>query len=221
VPSSSHFHISKMVDWITQIQPKSVLDVGVGFGKWGFLAREYLDVSAGRYAPADWQVRIEGVEAFPEYATPLYSYIYDQVHYGDVREVIGSLPDYDLVIIGDVIEHFTKKEGRELLNKLRTKARFVLLSSPTVFFQQEMFGNEYETHRSFWTVRDFAEWEFDYDEYNQWVFVALLRGDLAGSADLHPNGWPAQIVYSRRFLKAHPKLAQIAKSALCRLPTGR
>jgi hypothetical protein len=210
-----------MVDWITKIQPKTMLDVGVGFGKWGFLSREYLDISAGRYARADWQLRIEGVEAFPEYATPLYSYVYDQVHYGDVRELIDSLPDYDLVIIGDVIEHFTKKEGRELLNKLRTKTRYVLLSSPTVFFQQEMFGNEYETHRSFWMVHDFAEWEFDYDEYDQWVFVALLRGQLAAPQELRLNGWPASRVYSRRWLKCHPKIAQLAKSALRRLPAGR
>ncbi len=38
-----------MIDWLVELQPRSVLDIGVGFGKWGFLAREYLDVNAERY----------------------------------------------------------------------------------------------------------------------------------------------------------------------------
>ena len=72
MPSSFHFHLGKMVDWVVKIQPKSVLDIGVGHGKWGFLAREYTDIFYNRYDRATWETRIEGVEAFPTYATPTY-----------------------------------------------------------------------------------------------------------------------------------------------------
>jgi len=210
-----------MVDWIVKTKPQSVLDIGVGYGKWGFLSREYTDINAHNYDPSTWQVRIDGVEAFPEYATPTYSYIYNNIYYGDVREVLPNLPDYDLVIIGDVIEHFPKEDGQRLLAELRKKARYILLSSPTVFFTQELFDNDYETHHSLWTVDDFKGFEFEYDEFDQWVFVALLRGDLSAPDAIHLNGWSAQKVYSQKWLKKRPKVANLAKSALNHLPKSR
>ena len=221
MPSSSHFHLSKMVDWVVRLEPRSVLDVGVGFGKWGFLCREFTDVSNQRYEPKTWQVRIDGIEAFADYATPTYPYIYNNIYYGDVRQLLPTLPDYDLCIIGDVIEHFTKEEGRALLETLRKKTAYILLSSPTVFFQQELFQNPYETHRSFWTVEDFDGFEFEYDEFEKWVFVALLRGDLPAPSNIRMNGWSAKKVYSRPWLKSRPKIAQLMKSALNRLPQAR
>ena len=217
MPSSTHVHISKMVDWIVRLQPKSVLDIGVGFGKWGFLAREYTDINAHHYKREDWRVRIEGVEAFPEYSTPTYHYIYDKVHYGDLRIVLPELPEFDLVIVGDVIEHFDKEVGLELLQQLRRKSRHILLSSPTVFFTQELFDNEFERHRSLWTVDDFAGFRFDYDEFDQWVFVALLEGDLKGKNSVQLDGKTSRLVYKRPMLKRHPKIAHLAKSVLSRV----
>ena len=217
MPSSTHVHISKMVDWIVRLQPTSVLDIGVGFGKWGFLAREYTDINAHRYQREDWRVRIEGVEAFPEYATPTYQYIYDQVHHGDLREVLPRLTTYDLVIIGDVIEHFDKEVGLDLLRQLRQKSQYILLSSPTVFFTQELFENDFERHRSLWTVDDFEGFRFDYDEFEQWVFVALLRGELPSERDIALDGRHSRLVYSRPLLKKHPKVAHLAKSLLHRV----
>lgn len=217
MPSSTHIHISKMVDWIVRLQPTSLLDIGVGFGKWGFLAREYTDINAHHYKSEDWRVRIEGVEAFPGYATPTYNYIYDKIHYGDLRETLPKLSTYDLVIIGDVIEHFDKGVGLELLRQLRQKSQYILLSSPTVFFTQELFDNEFERHRSLWTVDDFQEFRFDYDEFEQWVFVALLQGDLKPDQDLSLNGRSSQLVYKQPLLKKHPKVAHMAKSILSRL----
>ncbi len=216
MPSSTHVHISKMVDWIVRLQPTSVLDIGVGFGKWGFLAREYTDINAHRYQRADWRVRIEGVEAFAEYATPTYHYIYDKIHYGDLRAVLPQLTTYDLVIIGDVIEHFDKETGLELLCQLRQRAQYILLSSPTVFFTQELFDNEFERHRSLWTVDDFKDFRFDYDEFEQWVFVALLQGDLKPDRDIALDGKHSRFVYKRPLLKKHPKVAHLAKSVLHR-----
>ena len=217
MPSSTHVHISKMVDWIVRLQPKSVLDIGVGFGKWGFLAREYTDINAQHYKREDWRVRIEGVEAFPEYSTPTYHYIYDEIHYGDLRTVLPDLPNFDLVIIGDVIEHFDKEVGLDLLQQLRKKSRHILLSSPTVFFTQELFDNEFERHRSLWTVDDFASFRFDYDEFDQWVFVALLEGDLKGENGVQLDGKTSRLVYKRPMLKKHPKIAHLAKSVLSRV----
>jgi len=207
-----------MVDWITKVNPASVLDIGVGYGKWGFLAREYTDINAHRYTPETWQVCIEGIEAFPDYATPMYSYIYNTIHYGDALTLLPTLGSYDLVIIGDVIEHFSKEDGQRLLSLLRERTKYILLSSPTVFFEQELFDNPFEMHKSLWTVKDFAEYDFDYDEYDQWVFVALLRGDLKDENALRLSGKASRRVYSSGWLKKHPKFAHLAKALYQHLP---
>jgi hypothetical protein len=216
MPTSFHHHISKMMDWVVRLQPRSVLDIGVGFGKWGFLCREYLDIFQGRYLPAEWQTRIEGIEAFPAYATPTYDYVYNQIHYGDVREVLAGLPEYELIIIGDVIEHFEKQVGLELLAELKRKSAFVLLSSPTVFYPQgDAFENEFERHLSFWTIEDFAASKFDYEEYDN-AFVALIRGEQPATVEPGLDGRAAAAVYGRGFLKRRQRLARIAKNGLRR-----
>ena len=36
--------ITPIVSLVQAAEPTSVLDIGVGFGKWGFLLREYIEV---------------------------------------------------------------------------------------------------------------------------------------------------------------------------------
>src|SRR5687767_4514446 len=74
---TSHFHqINEIVELIKRTAPDSLLDVGVGFGKFGLLAREYLDVWNERLDKKDWKARIEGVEVFPQYLTPVHHHVY-------------------------------------------------------------------------------------------------------------------------------------------------
>ena len=49
MPSSQHYHISKIMDLIININPMSILDIGTGFGKYGVLCREYLELWDGRH----------------------------------------------------------------------------------------------------------------------------------------------------------------------------
>ena len=48
MPSSQYYHISKIMEMIISLNPKSVLDIGSGFGKFGVLCREYLELWDGR-----------------------------------------------------------------------------------------------------------------------------------------------------------------------------
>ena len=220
MPSSFHHHISKMVDWIVKVQPRSVLDIGVGHGKWGFLAREYTDIFNNRYDRSTWQTRIEGVEAFATYKTPVYDYAYDKIHYGDISTNLKDLANFDLVIIGDVIEHLTKEEGQALIAALREKSAYILLSSPTHFFQQEILGNPWETHKSLWSWKDFQGYDFDYDEIDHSLFVAIVRGQLPATIDVKLNGRASEFVYSIDWLKKRPKLAQLVKTYARRRMNG-
>ena len=48
MPSSQYYHISKIMEMIISLDRKSVLDIGSGFGKFGVLCREYLELWDGR-----------------------------------------------------------------------------------------------------------------------------------------------------------------------------
>jgi hypothetical protein len=165
MPTSAPYAIPVIVNAMRQLQPRSILDIGVGFGKYGMLFREYLDVwnagDADELRPASWRTRIEGVEVFPQYLTPLHEYLYDRVHVGDIRTVIDRLGRFDVVFMGDVLEHFRPQEGRELVQKLYDHARrCLLLTYPTNANRRgPLLGNDAEAHHSTWTRDDFAEFE--------------------------------------------------------------
>lgn len=164
MPSSRPNTIPAVVHILRQLRPQSILDVGVGFGKWGHLFREYTDINAAendppRYHKAHWQIRIDGIEGHAEYLTDMHRYLYDVIHVGDACQLLPSLSDYDLVFMGDIIEHLDKADGRRLLETALAKARqAVLVSTPKYeTHQSELCGNELERHRSLWSAADFKK----------------------------------------------------------------
>jgi len=164
MPSSQPDNISTVVKWIVEIDPASVLDVGVGFGKYGVLAREYTDIRHGRYQRKEWKVVIDGIEIFSPYYNPICD-IYDRVYGQDVKELLPHLKNYELVLICDVLEHLTKDDGIQVLaecKRMATKA--VIVSTPFGPYPQDTcFGNENERHISEWKVNDFEGWTMRLD----------------------------------------------------------
>jgi hypothetical protein len=146
------------MDCIVTLNPQSVLDVGVGFGKYGVLCREYLDLWDGREEYSQFLRRIDGVEVFADYITPLHKYVYDKVYTQDILLAADNLDfRYDLVLLIDVLEHLKKSDGELLLRKMSIRHRGVLISTPKkVSSQKNAFNNSYETHRSQWTKGDIA-----------------------------------------------------------------
>jgi hypothetical protein len=162
--------MSTMIEHVVQLRPASVMDVGCGYGKWGFLVREALDFVGGRHTQHDRSVRIDGIDAYPV-ESPLLDWVYDSVTTGEVMD--EEISGYDLVVMGDVIEHIPKRQGREIVDELLARNRCVLVNTPREFFQQEILDNPYETHRSFWTAKDFARWPADVDIRGGTLTVAL------------------------------------------------
>ena len=165
MPSSRASGISTIVHVVRQLEPESILDVGVGFGKWGFLFREYTDVVASehdesRYPKAGWRVRIDGVEGYPGYLTPVHDYIYDEVHVGLIQDLADGLPHYDVIFVGDMIEHLSKEAGHEVLRKLLDRANKALVVTTPKFdtHQGALVGNVLEQHESLWEASDFERY---------------------------------------------------------------
>ena len=144
---------------ILREQPKSVLDVGVGFGMGGMVAREYGDAMFGRPAREQWTVRLDGIEVFPPYIMPHQKAIYSNIYLGDALAALPQLGTYDLALCIDVLEHFEREKGLELLRLIDEHAAHFLISTPEVFFPQDAAcGNEAEKHRDVWTPAELAGW---------------------------------------------------------------
>jgi hypothetical protein len=189
--TSNWQNISYCVGMLRRLKPASVLDVGTGFGRWGVLCREFLDVWEGREARSLWKARIDGIEAFPACLTPLHGYIYDRLHIGDAVDVLPGLGSYDVVYLGDVVEHQTKARAWVLLDEAVRHARLAAIVTIPIGdnWPQETGwdGNTYHAHRSVWTLEDFdrypgAKRQVFSDYVGRMYLVAELPGQSQVSA---------------------------------------
>lgn len=174
-------HLAYVAEILRALQPQSVLDVGVGFGKYGFLVREYLDIYNYRIPREEWRIRLDGVEGYEPYLMPHQRYLYDKLYVGDACSVIDTLGEYEMIIAGDMIEHQEKARALALLEKLQQHAqKWVLISIPLgrSWPQDAYRDNQYDEHRSDWTEEELRAMGFDVrrfrDEDMRPYGVALL-----------------------------------------------
>jgi len=137
-----------------------ILDIGAGFGKWGFLIRDSFDVMTfQKFNKEDWKIDITAIEPFPNCITPLQENIYNRIIKKEFFDCIDDLGQFDLVIFGDVIEHFEKEKGYEVLNKIFEHTNNIIVSTPNGFMPQGAWAeNELEIHKSGWTIEDFNKY---------------------------------------------------------------
>jgi SAM-dependent methyltransferase len=156
MPTSDPHNINPILSVMINLNPGSVLDIGCGFGKYGVLLREYLDIWHERLERDQWRVRIEAIEAFEGYRNPIHDFVYNQVHYGRAQERLPELGRFDAILIADVIEHLEKAEAVALVSECFRHAPVVVVSTPREFFAQgAVLANPYEVHRSHFAQADF------------------------------------------------------------------
>lgn len=152
MPSSSPHIIPVVCEKILREQPRSILDIGIGFGKYGLLAAEYTDVIHER---RNFPTRIDGIEIkrFRLDAHELHDAIYWDVYEGDAVEILPSLKHrYDLIICVDVLEHMLRERGELMLERIRAASKSAIITTPvTMLPQGTTWGNKYETHVCQWS----------------------------------------------------------------------
>jgi len=63
LPTGFYHQIPLIIEIVRTLSPRSILDVGVGFGKYGFLLREYMELwDESTKAYGVWNIKIDGVE---------------------------------------------------------------------------------------------------------------------------------------------------------------
>lgn len=166
MPFSNSSQLSAIIGFAEQRNPQSILDVGVGMGQYGFLLRTNLEninlfeingATARQRNRDQWKIKIDGIEGYPGYATPVHEYAYNNLMIGNALILLPSLADdaYDLVIAIDILEHLDKNPGKYFLEQcLRVCKGSVLISTPKEFCEQEVAANPLENHRSHWTEED-------------------------------------------------------------------
>src|SRR5947208_2776351 len=132
-----------------------VVDIGCGQGIGGALSRIYRN-----------PVKLVGLDAFRPYLDSLRQL----TMYSDLIRIDLSrtprLPfrrnSFDVGLALEVIEHLPMKEGKALLSDLKETCSRVIVSTPNEFFDQDTYDqNPFQSHRSFWHVRDFESIGFE------------------------------------------------------------
>ncbi len=186
MPFSHSAQISTILGYAERLAPQSVLDVGVGMGQYGFLLRNNLENehlfavngTQARQRPREqWRVRIDGIEGYAGYLTPVHTWAYQEVRIGDALALLPGVADasYDLVIAIDVLEHLGTDDGHRLLSQCRRVARCAaLVSTPKIFHAQHVPANPFEDHRSVWTAEQLAGAGFNrvLPDAESWVVVS-------------------------------------------------
>lgn len=180
MPTSYPENISTITCTIQALNGRSFLDVGPGYGKFGFLIRERVDNFEGN-------IRLDAVEVFKGYnekasraskhpaAHDLYACIYDNYAYGEFvklaqfwlqEEQTGTRPEgwpqrvdaYDVVLMIDVLEHWTDVQASHALALALELGRTVLISTPVGYPQGPSEGNDREAHLSDWPHEKLRQW---------------------------------------------------------------
>jgi hypothetical protein len=140
------------------------LDIGPGAGKYGRLIRSS--------HPA---AHIMAIEIDADYIDEFRLHdTYDQVLCGPASLLFNEHLDgvYDLVIIGDCLEHMKKSEGTDLLNFLAYRSKYIFVVYPLRWIQGSWKGHRSEAHISVWSEADF-----------NWLdHVSIRRGQMVAVA---------------------------------------
>ena len=176
--STSHSNqINEIIQIAQLLEPMSVLDIGVGNGKYGFLLREYLginrDIDKNNFV-------IDGIEGYKKYITSIQEKIYNEIFLFQINGSI-DLPqkEYDLCLLIDVLEHFDKDKGLELLNSTFSISKFVLLTTPwNIGDTKIQHDNPLENHKYQWTKKDFSQFKYHSFIYNPDSLIVLFSSQM-------------------------------------------
>jgi len=110
----------------------SILDVGPGSGKYGFLLKQFAKT-------------IDCVEIFePSIKINNLEKIYDNIFIDDICNF--DFKYYDIIVFGDVLEHISVKNSQKLLNRIYNKAKEIIIVVPFNYEQGIINDNVNEVH---------------------------------------------------------------------------
>ena len=156
--------------------PSTALDIGAGAGKYGRLLRER--------CPKCSTTAIEVHAPYiAEFGLPA---IYAEVKCMDGSQLMETAIDctYELVIFGDVLEHFSKSRGVDILHFFIYRSKYALVLYPTEYVQNTVARSRSEAHISVWGEADFALLDHSPVYSRDGGNMLLIRGYLSPRSEL-------------------------------------
>jgi trans-aconitate methyltransferase len=145
MPLSDHSHrpwlLARLQEQCDLSKIKTVVDIGAGLGGY----REFLQ-------PFTTVAKWTAIEIYEPYVDRfLLRYRYAEVIVGDVRK-IDPLPEADIYILGDVVEHMPRQDAYDLWERSLASCWRAVLALPIIHYPQgELEGNPYEAHLETWS----------------------------------------------------------------------
>ena len=158
MPFSVGVFDEKLKEHIAKINPKTTLDVGSGAGKNVMLCRNVLPNSI-----------IESIEPTMEYVEQYeLNQKCDKVYNLSVQDYVNQHASnrYDLVIFGDVLEHFFRSEAIDYLDYFLYRSKWVIAVWPTNLPQDAWGENHFEIHKSNFKISELTA-KFDVQYYEK------------------------------------------------------
>ena len=139
--------------------PKSVLDVGIGYGINGAGIRNWFNDATKR------DIEIIGIEPWVKYNNANWDH-YDSLYNYPLEEMQPAMfvGLFNVIICTDVCEHWKREDIEPNINKLKSWLApngVILMSTPAIWIEQgEYEGNTYETHHVLWDRKLFEKYGF-------------------------------------------------------------
>jgi len=145
--------IPDIVDRIMKAKPKSVLEIGTGFGRLGPLLRELLEKEDSRFQPDQWRIRMDLVTIDH---SPWDVHVYQQVYEGEIGQWLDRLSRYDVILFNGGLEQWSKEDGQKIIRRLLQRTnRTMMVTIPT-------FPLSARSAR--WSPIDFIDYETAFEE---------------------------------------------------------
>lgn len=172
MPYSSFIFDKEISGIIRTLNPNVFLDIGAGAGKYGEIVRN-ISIKTKTIAI---EIEKDYIDKFS------LNEKYDLVWCMSVMDIIQPIyfdKTFDVIMIGDIIEHLKKSDGVDLLNFLIYRTKWIIIEFPYHYLQNAVEGYYSEAHISVWGKQDFEVFESTklYKKDDQRLII--LKGYLA------------------------------------------
>jgi hypothetical protein len=154
---------------LPSIAPSNAIDVGVGYGKVGDILKTHFP-----------KCITTGYEVFPDYISDNVRKFYSKIIIGDFLKEYNKLPDFwcDLIVFGDVLEHFKHSEALDVLHVANYRCRWIALFTPLSYLQGAIEGNIFERHQSIIGLSDLVNFNIIHyvKHFKENIIYCLIKG---------------------------------------------
>ena len=110
-----------------------VLDIRIGWGKYGLLLREQLERSSISEDRKDWMLTVDGVAIRPEFVNSHTNHLYKTIYISPIETWAPNYKGhpYDIVIWGEGIEYAFASSVQKIVNSILGYCKWFIIVTPS------------------------------------------------------------------------------------------